>query len=124
MFILVTCSYSFTQAYRYQTYDFYYKYKTGNTWTDWLYVGETNDVVITAISGTKKILINSTEHQTYYINSHNAYYDFDNDYTIDYHCYDQSALSCLLRFIKRSNGTVQCYIYYADVAYMYNTSPF
>ena len=104
----------------FKAFSFSSRYHTGYKWTDWCSALD-SEISIYVNTSTDKITFDSDYEQVYKIVNTSSFYDEDGDLNIKYDCVDKNLSRCTVRFINREQGVVQCYVYYQDIQWMYNT---
>lgn len=112
LFTSLTISYS--QALKLRATDFSMKLQ-GGSWSDW----EDSEMLI--VIKDDRVTIYSNEQQEYdIVRSYDVYTDSDGDNVLKFKCVDQDGDLCHLRVISRQSGTVQLYIDFSNVSWVYN----
>lgn len=111
---------AFAQSGYFNAYEFSYKLmKSNGSWTNWSNWESVNINVKIDVTNDK-VIIYSDEPQIYHIlQQETAPYD-SNGEQIKFQIIDQDGDYGYLRFRRQSNGTLQIYIDFADIKWVYN----
>lgn len=116
MFITIPC---FAQTEYFKAYAYSSKVMVSGQWSEWLDWIST-DINVKIDFDKARVIIYSNEPQIYrLIEEVEAPYD-DGGQQIKYRMIDQDGDYGSIRFRKQYNGTIQLYIDYADIKWVYN----
>lgn len=116
--------FSFSQVYKFRSYDFVYKTNSKYGWTKWSEPVENNILIVFDLD-KQRVSIFSKETQVYDIYKiYEKETDKDGDYIFEYACIDDAGLKCHIRWVKLNsqNGRLQVYVDFKDIMWMYNVN--
>lgn len=115
---------SYSQTITAQAYAGAFSELTDYGWSDWSEFEETN-IVITIDPSNELVVINSQMEQVYQIiETYDLYTDEDGDEFMKFNCVDSEGIVCDVTLGKliSQGGTLQVYVDFADVRWVYNVS--
>lgn len=112
VFFLV--AYGHAQTWNLTAYEYAYKTKSYNVWTDW---SDWTDCDIRIKVNSQKIVIYSNATQIYDVISLIS----SDGTTFKWQCNDWRGVNCIIRFEIKTKGT-QIYVSYSDAKWVYNVT--